>query len=149
MRGEQSSVVSARCGSTEPRNCKLLASLNYGFCLLRDLIDVIVCELSPSVRITSFVTSECRRSVWNLLRAAKQLYTVDSTIDISERRKWFSCMWQKCKRLATHDDTFNYSWGLQLFIVAINLTGFYFTSISLFVIFRCSSALFLTQNLRR
>ena len=56
---EQSSVVSARCGSTELRNCKLLASLNYGFCLLRDLIDVIVCELSPSVRITSRVPPFC------------------------------------------------------------------------------------------
>lgn len=46
-------------GSSEPRNCKLLAGLNYGFCLLRDLIDVIVCELSPSVHIMSRMPPFC------------------------------------------------------------------------------------------
>lgn len=103
-------------------------------------MDFVYCEILSTLSSANFPRlfvqrRECRRSVWNLLEAPRQLFS-STTIDTRERRKWLSCMWQEWAVSCNGSYTMTHliTAGHYLFIFAINATGFYFTSLSLLAI---------------
>lgn len=111
-------------------------------------MDFVYCEILSTLSSANFPRlfvqrRECRRSVWNLLEAVKQLFS-SSTIDTRERRKWLSCMWQEWAASCNGSCTMTHLIIAEhyLFIFAINATGFYFPSLSLFAISSRLSSVF-------
>lgn len=103
----------------------LLADLNYEFCLLRDLIDIIVCELSPVCSYNVAIPTVSFRL--EFIKTAKQLFSL-LAINTRERRKWFSWQERTASGNYTYDGASNYMLNRYVFLRAavINAASVYF-----------------------